>query len=378
MLKATYEKINDSKTLKKVKSLNLFLLAVAVPSLIFFFYQALWASERFESRSKILVKQADNQSSVSPEMLLLGGLGVASVDNDSLLIESFIYSSDMLLFLDDKLKLKEHYSQNSVDFFSRIHSWDSEDDFAKYFMKHVSVMVEAESSIIVIKTQAFTSTFAKQLNQTIIERAEWFINQISNDLASKQLAFISTEHERWKDNLKQKHTNLLAYQREYNLLDPTSDGIALQSIAYNLEGQLASKKTELLAAQKTMSDKAPEVQLIQSQMDAISEQLSKERVRLTSDKTDQQAISEIIAKFSALKIEFELALQAYTGSLASMEKIRVEVYRQIKYLVTLEKSTEPDENEYPWVIYNTILFTLALSMFFGVVRIIYATIKELS
>jgi capsular polysaccharide transport system permease protein len=89
------------------------------------------------------------------------------------------------------------------------------------------------------------------------------------------------------------------------------------------------------------------------------------------------SVSQILAKFSDYKINMELALQAYTSSQVSLEKSRIEAYRQLKYLVTVESPTNPQDAKYPEVLYNISLFLVVTLMIFGIGRIIIATVTEL-
>jgi capsular polysaccharide transport system permease protein len=116
------------------------------------------------------------------------------------------------------------------------------------------------------------------------------------------------------------------------------------------------------------------------------EQLKKERSRLTSENNVNQAlpeeeqnlsVSQILAKFSDYEINIELALQAYTFSQVSLEKSRIEAYRQLKYLVTVESPTNPQDAKYPEVMYNISLFLVVILMLYGIGRIVIATVSEL-
>ncbi|WP_196137727.1 lipopolysaccharide biosynthesis protein [Aliikangiella sp. G2MR2-5] len=372
------QKLVEHKLYKAVKALKPFTLCVIIPTIIFALYQALWASERYESTAQVFVKQPDSYSSMTPEMALLSGIGLSSGDNDSKLVETYIYSMDMLSYLEEQIKLREHYSNSSIDFFSRLHDWESKEDFLEYYLRHIEVLLVQDSTILEVRVQAYSSEFAHKLNKAIITRAEWFINSVSHDLAKEQIEFIGNEHKKWINNLKESQNRLLEYQQKYGLLDPSAEGMALQSIAYNLEGQIASKQAELIAAEKFMHHEAQEVITIKNQLFALQEQLKNERERLTMERGDGKAVSEVIAKFSDLKAEFELSMQAYTASLASLEKAKVEAYRQIKFLVIVEQPTLPEASAYPTVIYNVFLFLLVLSLSFGIVRLIWATVQELS
>jgi capsular polysaccharide transport system permease protein len=100
---------------------------------------------------------------------------------------------------------------------------------------------------------------------------------------------------------------------------------------------------------------------------------------LVGDQNSHDALSlnEVLNKYSALKIDLDIALQAFTSSTVSLEKARIEAYRKIKYLVVVEKPRVPEDNQYPRVIYNISLLFVITIIIFGFVRIILATIREL-
>ncbi|MEP2651483.1 MAG: lipopolysaccharide biosynthesis protein [Paraglaciecola sp.] len=363
-----------------------FVIFVLLPFLLFTFYQVFIASPRFESQAKLIVKEPDGMATLDPTMAIMSGFGVGTTSLDTEIVKAFIYSNDMLMFLEDTLKISEHYSDNKNDFFSRLENDASRERFLKYYLSKVLVEVDEKSQVIHIFVQAFDADFSHLVSFTIVERAEWFINEIGHNLAKEQLKFVKLEHQLAETRLQKAKTELLAFQRRHNLLDPEAEGVAFQQITYQLEGEVASKRTELNALRSSMSDNAPMVIQAKSQLNSLLEQLEQERARLTTEKPSNNSlpeeernlsVSQVVSKFSDFKINMELALQAYTSSQVSLEKSRVEAYRQLKYLVTVESPTQPEEAKYPEVFYNISLFLAVTLMLFGIVRIIIATVEEL-
>ena len=162
--------------------------------------------------------------------------------------------------------------------------------------------------------------------------------------------------------------------------------MAFQQITYGLEGQIAAKEAQLRTVRNSMSENAPAVMSIDAELQSLIKQLDMQRQRLTQTSgTDLKndgiesefAVGDILAKFTDYKIDMEFALQAYSSSKISMEKSRIEAYRQIKYLVVVESPTIPEEAKYPESIYNITLFLVVQLMLFGVVKIVMATVNEL-
>tara|TARA_R110001583_G_scaffold17482_2_gene70636 strand:+ start:68 stop:1438 length:1371 start_codon:yes stop_codon:yes gene_type:complete len=366
----------DSRKLRAVV-LSPFIWLVILPFLLFAIYQVFIATERYESKAQVIVQQPDSFSTMDAGMALLSGIGVQTSGSDTELVKSYIYSNDMLKYLNQELDLRSHYSQNFIDYFSRIHENDTTDDLLSYYKEKVEVVINDKSGVITIYSQGFDSEYAQLLTNKIVDRAEWFINSIGHQLATEQLTFIKGEHENIEKRFAKAQTALLNFQQQYNLLDPTAEGVAMQQITYTLEGQIAAKQTELKTTEAIMSAKSPQVLSLQNELSALEAQLSLERSKLAQSGKEDISVSELLAKFTDYKVQMELALQAYTSSQISLEKSRIEAYRQIKYLIVVEKATLSEESKYPDVFYNISLFLLLLSLLFGIGKIIVSTIQEL-
>ncbi|MGF1765988.1 lipopolysaccharide biosynthesis protein [Enterovibrio makurazakiensis] len=362
-----------------------FILFVVLPVFIFALYQIFWASPRYESRTQIIVQQPDGMATMDAGMALLSGLGVNTANSDTQLVKAYVYSNDMLEHLNSTLNLREHFESREADFFSRMHSWDTIEDFVDYFASRVSVEIDEKSQVITVSAQSFTPSFATTLAKAIADKAEWYINNIGHQLAEAQLAFIKEEHTLIERRLKSAQSDLLKFQQQHNLLNPEAEGSALAKIAYGIEGQIAARKAELKALQSIMSPNAPQVVNLKNQINALQAQLKLEKERLTTTSELRQSntdvslsVSEVLARYADLKIELELALKGFASSTISLEKSRIEAYRQLKYLVLVEEATNPEDNSYPTVIYNITLLAILLILAYWILRICVSTINEIN
>ena len=377
-----FSKLNNNFSSKKWA--QPWVLLLAVPFVLFAFYQLVWAAPRFESRAQLIIQQPDGMATMDPSMALLSGLGVGgNTTADTEIAKAYIHSEDLLNYLQTHNNLKEHY-QNGGDVFSRLSSNASIEDLLKYYIDHTTIEIDEASGVIKILVQGFTPEFANTLTQTIVNRAEWYINSIGHQLADAQLKFIRLEHAKVEQRLRDAQKNTLAFQQKNNLLDPEAEGLALQQITYGLEGQIATKSAQLKGLRSTMTEKAPQVVMLASELSALKKQLELERDRLSTQqgtnnniKNNGTSVSEVLAQFSDLKIELELALKGYTSSEVSLDKARIEAYRQLKYLVVVESATLPQDNKYPATLYNILLFAVLQLMLFGIGKIVLATVKEL-
>ena len=357
---------------------------LVVPFVLFAFYQLVLAAPRYESRAQLIIQQPDGMSTMDPSMALLSGLGVGgSSTADTEIAKAYIHSQDMLNYLQQHSNLKAHYQEHG-DIFTGLSSDASSEDLLNYYIDHTTIEIDEDSGVLKILAQGFTPEFANNLTKIIVSRAEWYINSIGHQLAEAQLQFIRLEHAKVEQRLRDAQKNILAFQQKNNLLDPEAEGLALQQITYGLEGQIAAKSAQLKGLRSTMTDRAPQVVMLEAELNALKTQLELERERLsqqgsepTNTTANNRAVSQVLAQFSDLKIELELALKGYTASEVSLDKARIEAYRQLKYLVVVETATLPQDHQYPNTLYNILLFAVLQLMLFGIGKIILATVKEL-
>ena len=356
------------------------LLLLVLPWVLYAFYLTVWAAPQYESQSQLIVKSSDGGSSFDPSALL-GAAGVPGTgsSNESQLVEAYIQSADMIKYLDETISLRAHYLSDEGDIFSRLSSSHKQEDFYRFYLQHVDVSVDSASSVITLRTRAFTPEFAQIINKAIVAKAEEFINNINNDLAKSKLTFAKGEHEIVEQKLQQAKTDILSFQSKYNVLDPTAEGAAFQQIAFSLEATLAQKKAQLSTMSTMMSDAAPEIINIKREISALQKEVEKQKERISTGEGESTtlSVSELMARYSNLQVQLQLAIQAYSSSLITLENARVEAYQKLQHLVTIESPTLPDDNAYPTIVYNLVLFAVALLLIYGIVRIVVATIREL-
>ncbi|MCU7554897.1 capsule biosynthesis protein [Alteromonas sp. ASW11-19] len=353
-------------------------LLLIMPWLLYAFYLVVWAAPQYESQSQLIVKSSEGGSSFDPSSLLMASVSGTAATNESQIIEAYVQSADMLKHLDNAIQLREHYTSDEADIFSSLSGFHSDEDFYQYYLDHIEVAVDSTSGVITLKTRAFTSEYATLINATIVAKAEKFINAINNNLAESKLEFAKGEHAIVENKLQQAKTELLAFQSKYDVLDPTAEGAAFQQIAFSLQATLAQKRAELRTMGTMMSDSAPEMINTRREIRALEQQLAEQKEKIsTNEDTDALSVTELMAQYSSLKVQLELAIQAFSSSLITLENARVETYQKLQHLVTIESPTEPDDNQYPQVTYNLTLFAVVLFVLYGIVRIVIATIREL-
>ena len=340
---------------------------------LFVFYNLFWVSDRYVTKAETYIKSTNEQVGFSPALpVVTGGFGSAS--QDALLLQSYIRSADMLALLEQELGLRAHFSDPAWDMFSRMSSGASDEQFLNYYHSRVSVSVSADSNIVTVQGQAFTSDFSRAMVDAILRNSEAFINSVSQKIALQEISFVEQELERARAAVETSRDAMLAFQAENELLDPAITGAAIQAVVNEMEGDLVRLEAEEKVLSSYLQADASELVTVRARISGIKNQLEQERDKFASQGGD--SINQVNARFEELKLELEFAGDIYQGSLQTLEQARVESYRKLKHLVIVQSPLLPDEAVMPRKLYNITTMFVVLNLIYGLTALIIATIRE--
>ncbi len=363
--------VQKKKTIQIWKQSWLWL--VLLPFLLACIYFSLIASDRYVSRAKVIVKQADNSINNEFNLPLLG-VGASSQTLDAQLVREFILSLDMLQYLDLEIALRKHYENKDADLFSRLWENDSQEDFLNFYRDHVTAEYDEQSAVLTINAQAFSPEFSQKIVEVLLKHSEEYINEISHRLAKEQVGFVENELERATDHLRQSKKAVLKFQEQYELFSPTEEGGAKLQVVNELEAELTRLEADLNNLQSYMNDSAPEILALKAKIGAVMNQLMVEREKLIGE--GEQNFGDVTAKYADLQLDLEFATDIYKTSLLSLEQARIEAYRKLKHLVVVDSPSLAEEPELPRRLYNLASLLVILLLMYGVVKIALATIRE--
>jgi capsular polysaccharide transport system permease protein len=133
-------------------------------------------------------------------------------------------------------------------------------------------------------------------------------------------------------------------------------------------------KGQLKQLRSYMKDTAPAVISVQTRIDALSRQLKQEQAKLTG--LDKESMNEVTAGYLDVQTQATLAADLYKTGLISLEQTRVEAYRKLKHLLVISQPSLAQDAEYPRRLYNLATVGVLLLLFYGLVVMGLATLRE--
>ncbi|MCP5279533.1 MAG: capsular biosynthesis protein [Thiobacillus sp.] len=347
---------------------------VGLPMVLAVAYYLLLAADRYVSESVITVKQAgDSVPSPITGLATMFGANPPSRE-DTLYLQEYVHSLDMLRHLEAKVALRKAYEAESLDPIYRLYAGTSQEWLHWYYTQRVELVFDDLSGLLKVRVEGFTPEFAQVVNQEILAQSERFVNEVSHRMAREQMAFAESELLRARERLQTAKSRLIAFQNRHKMLDPLAQAQATATLATQLESELAHKETELKAMLGYLQEDAYQVVSLRQQIAALKSQLEQERQKVASGQGGR--LNSLASEFQNLALDVGFAEDAYKAALSAVETTRIEASRKLKSLVVVSSPAKPEIAVYPQRFYNLVTLLLGLTLLYGVVRLVIATIQD--
>lgn len=364
-----------NKLVNYLNSLNkLFLFAVAIPVFLSVAYFGLIASDVFVVESQFVIRSPQSKN-ISGLGALFSQSGFSRSLEDSYIVQNYIFSSDALRFLNDKLHLNEHYGSSAVDRISRFGGLDFDSSFEallSYYKNHVLVAIDSSSSVSTLTVRAFSAEHAYDINKALLDKSEELVNRLNHRAQQDILRFAMAEVANAELKAKNTALELLAYRQNKKVFDPIQQT--------KLELQRVSKlKDELIIVKdnvhqmELLTPKNPQLPALKQRIDTLHKDLISQSASVVGKNS---SLSSKALDYERLKLADVFAQKQLTAAFASLEHARIEAERQQVYLERIESPLKPESAtglHRVRAIFATVLFCCVL---WGVLSMLLAGVKE--
>ncbi|WP_339544654.1 ABC transporter permease [Pseudomonas sp. RA_35y_Pfl2_P32] len=360
----------------KLKSWRLAIGLVLLPLVLAAIYYGAFAIDRYVSSAQVVVRQdGGNQAASVPGLAtLLTGTNPASRE-ETLYLREYIVSMDMMLLLEERLHWVEQYAAQRSDIFFWLNKDAEREDLLKYYQRMVSAHYDETTGLLRVEVQAFTPELSEQMLRTILEASEHFVNEVSHSIAREQMTFAKGELETARINYAERKTELLDFQNVNKVLDGANTAQSRATIIADLESQYTKEQAILTEMQFKLRPDSPQVKQQKQKVNAITQQLAKEKRLLVSSPGGSQ-LNVVASRFQQLTLDAGIAEESYKTAVAALDNARIEASKKIRTLVTVVSPNTPQLALYPERLYNLATILLGLLMLYGITRFILASIED--
>lgn len=323
-----------------LKKHKLLFVTVVLPSFLSAIYFGFIASDIYISESAFVVRSPEKQSA-SPLGMILKGADIGRSQDDSYVVQRFIASRDALKELNNKLKVKDAFSNNHIDLFSRFAGLDWDDSFEalhQYYQKKVKVELDQSSSIGVINVRAFTAEDAYQINLSLLEMSEALVNQLNERARQDMIRFATREVEAAEEKSKAAAQILANFRNKQTVIDPEKQSsLHLQQIA-KMQEELIATRAQIASLQRFTRDN-PQLPVLKDKLATLEKEILTENNRVAGG---ELSLANKAQAYQVLALEREFADKQLAVALSSLEQARNDAQRKQLYLERIAQPNKPD------------------------------------
>ena len=350
----------------RLKSLNIldkhWLLIVCLVA-SFALYQWILVSDRYVSEANVVLESPQIAPTTLDFSTLLTGGGAANTD--MLLFRDHLLSYDMMRKVVEQLPFREHFSDPTQDFFSRLSDIEApQEDLHEYYLRRVSVELDDYAQVLRIKVEAFTPDMAHSMATLLLNEGERHMNEMGQRLGDEQVKFLERQVDELFTRFELARKALIEYQNEHGLVSPSGTVESLSAIIAGMEGELASLKAERSALASFQRENSPQLVKVEAAINSLTEQIQQERSRLAQ--RSGNALNAVSAEYQSLELKAAFAQESYSGVLAALENTRIEAARKLKQVSVLQNPTFPEYPVLPDRLYNSVVFAV-IAVFLGLI-----------
>lgn len=347
-------------------SFSLILIVVA--------YFALIATDRYVSKAHVVLQSPE----IAPPELSFSSMmsgGAANNTADLLLLRDHLRSIDMLKKLDAEFDLRAHFSQQTIDYLSRLSDLQVPiEKFHEYYLNRIKIELDDYSGVLIVEAQMFSPELSQQVVQRLLDYGEQHMNQMGQRLAHEQVKFIEKQVTELSQRLIAANREVLEFQNKEGLLSPSETATNMSAIIAELQAQLISLKAKKTALASFQSARSAEMKTLNSQINSIQEQIQLEKQQLTSQ--NGGALNTVSLEFERLKLKAQFAQELYANSLATLEATRVEAARKLKQVSVLAEPNLPEYSTEPQRLYWITVFSLTILFMTLIIKMVITIVSD--
>jgi capsular polysaccharide transport system permease protein len=321
-------------------------LVLVLPNIVTVVYFGLLATDQFESETRFTVRTSEPTRS-KDAMAQVSGIPSALLAQDTQIIANYLVSRGMLDRLETQFDFTKLFGRKDIDWYARLPADSKAEDTLDYWERMASASISPKSGIVTIKVRAFSANEARDLAQAAVTASEELVNQMNDRIWKDVTGSAREEVAGATAQLSQARIRMETARNKAGILTVDSASSSLSALLTQLEGELIALENDYKANQDMVSEQAPQMRVMASQIAAKKQQIGKLRSQVASTDSTETNLADRSTEFAQLELEQKLAENRLGASITALEKLQYMSQQKLLYLDPFLKPTIADEARYP-------------------------------
>ena len=357
-----------------------FALLVCLPVAALSYYLWTFAEDQYGSTTGFAVRAEEAGSASDLFTGLLGPAGGTTARDSDILYE-YVRSQEIVEEIDAELNLRAHYSEYwPTDWMFSIWPDVSLEWLVWYWSRITRISYDQPTGLMEVRVVAFDADYAQSVARAVVQKSQARINDISIQAREDAMRYALEDADNALENLRAARGAMSQFRTRTGIVDPAADIQSRLGVMNNLQQSLADALIEYDLLRDTASPTDPRVTNAQRRIEVIRERIAAERQTFASDSSELGGLDEdypsLISEFESLTVDREFAEQSYATARAALDLARDNAARQSRYLATYIQPTHAETPEFPRRFVLTGLATLFLLMTWGIITLVFYSVRD--
>jgi capsular polysaccharide transport system permease protein len=361
-----------------------FLICVILPVMLAWVYYGYYASAQYVSEFRFVVTESDTAPVVSTSTAATSALAAAfgtpamPGTTRNYMVPDYLVGMQGIRDVLAKLDVMAMYSRPDIDWWSRFDGTKPVERFEGYWRRQVTASYDQVTGLSICEVRAFSAEDAYRISSTLMELAERLINTIAKRVREEAIRNAEAEVTRAETRLKSIRAEMTTFRNKEGVIDPNTSVVTNNvTLAQTVRTLLTQQETELLALRKQkLSPNAPQIQAMQTKIQATKEQLATIEAEINTAKTGASSISEVVGKYEQLDLERQFAQNMVLSTMQSLEQVRASSLTQHIFVTPYVLPSTPTSATYPRRALSIATVGLAALFLWAIGLLVVRSIRE--
>ncbi|MEL7463562.1 MAG: hypothetical protein AAFN79_05820 [Pseudomonadota bacterium] len=355
---------------------------VLIPTAFVGWYYFEKATDMYVSEASMIFKSGSNASTGGG---LLGAV-MGSSPTDSVALQEYIKSRDILERLDREHGIIAHYKSEDIDWWHRLDADATFDDAFKHYAGSflwpgkVKVSYDIAEGIVRLQIIAATPEAANRFNAAIISYGEELVNGLNERSRNDGVRMADIQVEKAREDLMAAERKVAGVQEKQNSFSATGEATAIQSEITVLEAEVRAIDGQI-AQLRTITTNEDDTRFIpyRTQRGILEEQIAVLRSRLTGGgemNVGGPSMAQLSSELRLAETDVLAANMMYQSALTARESALQFAAEQSLFLEVVTQPTTPTKATRPKRLQNTGLVFLILFASYIIGLLTFSLIRE--
>ena len=345
---------------------------VLLPTFVAGWYYTMVATPLYSTRTEFVIQQASAAAQMSS---LFSGTTFAT-SQDSVTVQGYLQSQDVMAMLDKDSGFKRHFQNPSIDPIQRLAADANNSASYALFKKVVKISYDPTEGNIKMEVSATTPAKAVEFSQNLLKYAETRVDQMTARLRTDQEKSAQASFQDSQNKLETSQRHLVELQEKFKTFSSEAEAGLITTQIGTLDGQLTQEKLALAQMMSNTRPNPARMDPVKTRIATLEDQIAQLRLKLTESSTAGPSIATVQSELIMAQADVTTRQMMLAQATSAMETSRIEANRQTRYLSVAVQPVAPDDPSYPRAFENTLVVLLIFGGIYLMISMTIAILRE--